>query len=82
VAFTWRAPSWDADTITQVEIRFRAEAGGTRIELEHRGWEQSAKTREAQSSYDSGWGTMLGHYQAAFAMTDDSMNDDSKGEGR
>jgi uncharacterized protein YndB with AHSA1/START domain len=64
VAFTWRAPSWEIDT--QVEIRFTAETGGTRVELEHSGWEQSAKTREARNNYDSGWGTILGHYQGVF----------------
>ncbi len=63
VAFTWRAPSWDV--ITQVEIRFTSEAGGTRVELEHSGWEQSAKTIEARKNYDSGWETILGHYQRA-----------------
>jgi uncharacterized protein YndB with AHSA1/START domain len=61
VAFTWRAPSWDVDT--QVEIRFLAEGGGTRVELEHSGWEQDAKTRDAHKNYDSGWETVLGHYQ-------------------
>ena len=61
VAFSWRAPSWEVTT--QVEVRFSAEAGGTRIELEHRGWEQSAKTRENRGNYDTGWGTILGHYQ-------------------
>jgi uncharacterized protein YndB with AHSA1/START domain len=65
VAFTFRAPSWDVTT--QVEIRFSAEAGGTRIELEHSGWDQDAKTRDARNNYDSGWGTILGHYQSAFA---------------
>lgn len=65
VAFSWRAPSWDV--ITQVEIRFIAEAGGTRIALEHRGFEQSEKTRDAQKNYDSGWETILGHYQKVFA---------------
>lgn len=65
VAFTWRAPSWDATT--QVEIRFTAESGGTRIELEHSGWEQSEKTRDARNNYESGWGTILEHYQAVFA---------------
>jgi uncharacterized protein YndB with AHSA1/START domain len=64
VAFTWRAPSWDVTT--QVEIRFSGEAGGTRVELEHSGWEQSAKTGDARANYDSGWATILGHYQAAF----------------
>jgi uncharacterized protein YndB with AHSA1/START domain len=62
VAFTWRAPSWDVPT--QVEVRFVAEgAGATRIELEHRGWEQGMKPREFRTGYDEGWETMLRHYQ-------------------
>jgi uncharacterized protein YndB with AHSA1/START domain len=74
VAFTWRAPGWDVHT--QVEIHFRAEGGGTRVELEHRGWEQDARTRDARSNYDSGWGKILGHYEAVFAP------DEQKGESR
>lgn len=65
VAFTWRAPSWDIST--QVEVRFIAEGGGTRVELEHSGWEQDAKTGDARKSYDSGWDLVLGHYQTHFA---------------
>jgi uncharacterized protein YndB with AHSA1/START domain len=68
VAFTWRAPSWDVTT--QVEIRFSVEADGTRIELEHSGWDQSA-TRKYRNNYDSGWSTILGYYQAAFAASGD-----------
>ena len=62
VAFTWRAPSWEV--ATQVEVRFTAEGTGTRVELEHSGWEQAPKILEARKSYDGGWDTMLGHYQA------------------
>jgi len=62
VAFTWRAPSWD-DVTTQVEVRFAPDGAGTRIELEHRGWEQAAVTRDARKGYDGGWETILGHYQ-------------------
>jgi uncharacterized protein YndB with AHSA1/START domain len=61
VAFTWVAPSWEV--ATQVEIRFSSEAGGTRVELEHTGWEQDAKTREAHKSYHDGWDFVLGHYE-------------------
>jgi uncharacterized protein YndB with AHSA1/START domain len=62
VAFTWRAPSWDTMT-TEVEVRFIKEGAGTRIELEHRGWEQDEKLIEARKSYDEGWVFVLGHYQ-------------------
>jgi uncharacterized protein YndB with AHSA1/START domain len=65
VAFTWRAPSWDV--VTQVEIRFLADGDATRIELEHSGWDQDEKTREARKSYDGGWEFVLGHYQGHLA---------------
>jgi len=63
VAFTWRAPSWDVTT--RVEIRFAPERGGTRVELEHSGWEQDAKTQDARKNYDSGWETILGYFRTA-----------------
>jgi uncharacterized protein YndB with AHSA1/START domain len=62
VAFTWRAPSWDVET--EVSVRFTREGSGTRIELEHSGWEQDAKTRDARKNYDGGWDFVLGHYVA------------------
>jgi hypothetical protein len=49
---------------TLVEIRFTAEDAGTRIDLEHSGWEQDAKTRDAHKNYDGGWVTVLGHFQS------------------
>ena len=63
VAFTWHAPSWEE--FTQVEIRFSPENDGTRVDLEHSGWEQSARTTGAQKNYDTGWGMVLGHYETA-----------------
>jgi len=63
VCFTWRAPSWNSDT--RVEIRFIAERGGTRVDLEHSGWEQDAKVSEYRKNYDSGWPRILGYYEAA-----------------
>jgi uncharacterized protein YndB with AHSA1/START domain len=65
VAFTWRAPSWDATT--EVEVRFVADGTGTRIQLEHSGWERTEKVREFRKGYEGGWGTMLGHYQSFVA---------------
>lgn len=63
VAFTWRAPSWQ--TTTQVEIRFSPEREGTRVDLEHGGWEKDAGVAEYRKNYDAGWETILGHYEAA-----------------
>jgi len=60
VAFTWRAPSWEYTT--QVEIRFLADGEGTRVELEHSGWDQADKLRDAGKGYDTGWDQILGLY--------------------
>ena len=60
VAFTWRAPSWEH--ATQVEVRFNPERNGTRIELEHSGWERDAKLQDGRKSYDDGWDFVLGHF--------------------
>lgn len=51
------------DEPTEVEVRFLPAQDGTRVELEHRGWERlvggSAKRR---AEYDTGWDFVLGRY--------------------
>jgi uncharacterized protein YndB with AHSA1/START domain len=48
---------------TEVEVRFLPEAGGTRVELEHRGWERVAEGGvEKRDNYDTGWEFVLGEY--------------------
>jgi uncharacterized protein YndB with AHSA1/START domain len=56
---TWH-PGRGPEEATELEVRFSPEGDGTRVELEHRGWEQ--RGREARASYDSGWGTILELY--------------------
>lgn len=46
---------------TEVEVRFHADDGGTRVELEHRGWDQIGDA-EGRAGYDPGWDFVLGHY--------------------
>lgn len=49
---------------TEVEVRFTAEAEGTRVELEHRGWETIAEDSAAKrNDYDTGWDHVLGFYE-------------------
>jgi uncharacterized protein YndB with AHSA1/START domain len=49
--------------LTEVEVRFLPEDGGTRVELEHRGWEGVVENAvDKRSSYDTGWGAVLGTY--------------------
>jgi uncharacterized protein YndB with AHSA1/START domain len=59
-------PGHDPSEATELEVRFAPEGAGTRVELEHRGWEilggRAAETRE---SYDAGWDAVLEHYVPA-----------------
>ena len=58
-----------ANPKTELEVRFTPENGGTRVDLEHRGWERYGdEAHESFSSYNSGWDLVLGRYvQAANA---------------
>lgn len=48
---------------TELEIRFVPEGEGTRVELEHRGWERLAeRAAEKRANYDDGWETVLATY--------------------
>ena len=59
--------SWEGQT--EIEIRFIAEAGGTRVELEHRGWEQGPIMQEVAKRYDGGWETIFARYQSQVVAT-------------
>ena len=50
---------------TEVEVRFAPEGDGTRVELEHRGWERLGEEADAaRGSYDEGWEFVLGRFAA------------------
>ncbi len=59
-AMTWH-PGRTSDTAQEVEVRFIAEADGTRVELEHRNWQalgdRAGSTRE---QYLGGWDFVFG----------------------
>lgn len=48
---------------TDVEVRFEPDGAGTRVELEHRGWEKCGPGE--RSSYDGGWEQVLGKFVEA-----------------
>ena len=58
----------EAAAPTEIEVRFSSEAGGTRVDLEHRYWERlgstGATTREGYGSKD-GWEAVLARFSVA-----------------
>jgi uncharacterized protein YndB with AHSA1/START domain len=59
IVFTWKAPEWEGPT--EVEVRFSPDQDGTRVDLEHRGWERAgAHARDRRNNYDGGWDRVLG----------------------
>jgi uncharacterized protein YndB with AHSA1/START domain len=69
----WEPPerlvlTWEiTDRETEVEVRFAPDGEGTRVELEHRGWERAGKdAHEARRNYSEGWGYVLGRFQEAW----------------
>jgi uncharacterized protein YndB with AHSA1/START domain len=53
----------EAAAATEIEVRFAPEGGGTRVDLEHRGWERLGdQAQAARDGYDGGWETVLGRY--------------------
>ncbi|HKR14803.1 MAG TPA: SRPBCC domain-containing protein [Pyrinomonadaceae bacterium] len=72
VRFTWH-PSRDPSTAQDVEIEFKAEGAGTRVELTSTGWERwGRRAKRARKGYDLGWGYVLnvwaGRRTAGMAM--------------
>ena len=61
ILFTWSA---GPDAFTEVEVRFTSDAGGTRVDLQHRGVE---KMGPQAHGFEEGWGEVLGYYVAAAA---------------
>jgi uncharacterized protein YndB with AHSA1/START domain len=60
----WRLPP-GGPVGTDLEIRFQPEGEGTRVELEHRGWERhGASAAELRGMYAAGWDDVLGRYVA------------------
>lgn len=57
-------PGKDPSAATELEVHFAPEGDGTRVDLEHRGWEILAyDAQEARDGYDSGWSTVLGYFE-------------------
>jgi hypothetical protein len=47
---------------TELEVTFSPHGSGTRVELEHRGWDDA----EGRANYDGGWDYVLGAFVESF----------------
>jgi uncharacterized protein YndB with AHSA1/START domain len=55
----------EAPADTEIEVTFTREGEGTRVDLEHRGWELlGAEGRDRRDQYDGGWDPLLELYAA------------------
>jgi uncharacterized protein YndB with AHSA1/START domain len=59
LTLSWH-PNREGDRVTEIDVRFEAEGDGTRVTLEHRGWETLGDVAaEARESYETGWPPVL-----------------------
>ena len=64
VRFSWH-PTEERPAATEVEVTFSAAGDGTRVRLEHRGWEALGDAAaESRGNYDGGWVRVLERYVA------------------
>ena len=67
LGYLWHLLRDRADA-TDVEISFRAHGSGTRVEIEHRGWERLGADADLwRTRNQGGWSTLLPHYAHAVA---------------
>lgn len=65
VIFSWN-PSLEERPSTEVEVRFTDGESGTRVVLEHRGWERlGAVGPEMRNAYQPGWDPVLAQFSSA-----------------
>ena len=65
LVLAWK-PSHRDEPPTEVEVRFTATYTGTRVDLEHRGWERlGSAAAERAESYPDGWVLVLSRFAAA-----------------
>jgi uncharacterized protein YndB with AHSA1/START domain len=54
LSFSWRPPNFGPDHVTEVEVRFEAVGGETRVTVEHRGWDALPQAHSARHGFPLG----------------------------
>ncbi|ASU83288.1 hypothetical protein CDO52_11315 [Nocardiopsis gilva YIM 90087] len=63
LVFTWRQRSWEDDESTEVEVNFEPTEEGTRVTVEHSGWDRVRSAFPGVvEGYTHGWNELLGFY--------------------
>ena len=63
LVFTWRQDDWGPSETTEVEVRFEAVPGGTRVTVEHGGWDRAPSAGPGLAEgYGHGWAELLGFF--------------------
>lgn len=62
LALSWTQAGWPDDAATEVEISFEPHEGGTRVRLEHSGFERVPGAASFVGGYDAGWKELLGWF--------------------
>jgi uncharacterized protein YndB with AHSA1/START domain len=62
LALTWTQVGWPEGTSTDLEITFEPAEPGTRVRLEHTGFERVPSGLDFLAGYDGGWKEVLGWY--------------------
>ncbi|HZZ53988.1 MAG TPA: SRPBCC domain-containing protein, partial [Trebonia sp.] len=66
LVFTWRQGNWALSEFTEVEVRYRPTGSGTRVTVEHGGWDRvPAADPGMTDGYGHGWQELLGFYAQA-----------------
>jgi uncharacterized protein YndB with AHSA1/START domain len=62
LALTWTQVGWPEGVFTDIEVSFEPAHGGTRVRLEHTGFDRVADGSSFQAGYDGGWKEVLGWF--------------------
>ena len=62
LALTWTQVGWPEGASTQLEISFEPAGTGTRVRLEHTGFERVPGATDFLTGYDAGWKEVLGWF--------------------
>jgi uncharacterized protein YndB with AHSA1/START domain len=82
LVFEWRGYNFEPELVTEVEVRFERAERGTRVTLEHRGWDRVPLEHASRHGYgaSNAWSAMIGLWWGDL-LTSLRAHARSRGEG-